>query len=87
MLQKKASLYRRHFPETTNIVQPVKPFTSVDDNQMETNTEVLDNEDQNKKAKTPGETFQTNFPVARQGSMIPTLSNKLGLFENLENNN
>ena len=87
MLQKKAALLRRHFQDTTNIVRPVTPFTIMDDNQMETNTEVLENEDQNKKAKTPGETFQTNFPVARQGSMIPTLSNKLGLFENLENNN
>ena len=87
MLQKKAALLRRHFQDSTNIVRPVTPFTIMDDNQMETKTEVLDNEDQNKKAKTPGETFQTNFPVARQGSMIPTLSNKLGLFENLENNN
>ena len=72
MLQKKASLYRRHFPETTNIVQPVKPFTSVDDNQMETNTEVLENEDQ--KAETPENTLQTNFPILRKGSMIPTMT-------------
>ena len=87
MLQKKAALLRRHFQDTTNIVRPVTPFTIMDDNQMETNTEVLDIEDQNKKAKTPGETLQTNFPVARKGSMIPTLSNNLGLFENIENNN
>ena len=66
MLQKKAALLRRHFQENTNIVRPITP------------TEVLDIEDQNKKAKTPGDTLQTNFPVARKGSMIPTLSNNLG---------
>ena len=87
MLQKKAALLRRHFQENSNIVRPITPFTIMDDNQMETNTEVLDIEDQNKKAKTPGETLQTKFPVARKGSMIPTLSNNLGLFENIENNN
>ena len=47
-------------------------------------TEEINDDKQNKKAKTLKETCNTHFTVARKGSMIPTLSNKLGLFENLE---
>ena len=86
MLQKKAALLRRHFQEASNTIQPVKMFNSNDENALKTITKEFLDDEQNKKSKTAlKDTFKVNVSVGRRGSMIPNLSNNLGLFENIKN--
>ena len=89
MLHKKAAMLT-HFQEASNVVQHMEPNSnrndsiSMNDNRLKRTTEEFQVDEQNKKAKTFGDTIKTNFSVSRRSSMISTFSNKFGPIENME---
>ena len=71
MLHKKAVMLKTHLQKASNVVQKIEPNSKGNDFiLMKDNRGEFQPDEQDKNAKTLGDTFKTNFSVSRRSSMI-----------------